>query len=85
MNSVQARTGDRAGPGHLSGYSNGYVEKEEDVLNVDAYKSEVGGIMPSFRLSSLSLSLASDDNPRTERASIFLSSIHYTIWICFYK
>ena len=50
--SAAAKTVDH-GPGDLSGYSDDYVEKEEDDLNVDAYKSEVGGVVPGFRLSAL--------------------------------
>ena len=41
------------GPGDLSGYSDEYVEKEVDDLNVDAYDSAAGGIMPGFNLSGL--------------------------------
>jgi hypothetical protein len=41
------------GPGDLSGYSDEYVEKEVDDLNVDAYDSAAGQIMPGFNLSGL--------------------------------
>jgi len=41
------------GPGDLSGYSDEYVEKEVDNLNVDAYDSTAGQVMPGFHLSAL--------------------------------
>jgi hypothetical protein len=41
------------GPGDLSAYNDEYVEEEVAELNVDAYASEAGQIMPGFSLSSL--------------------------------
>mmetsp|Transcript_2985 Transcript_2985/g.4591 ORF Transcript_2985/g.4591 Transcript_2985/m.4591 type:complete len:122 (+) Transcript_2985:77-442(+) len=41
------------GPGDLSGYNDEFVEEEVADLNVDAYDSEAGQIMPGFHLSSL--------------------------------
>ena len=55
-NSVDAPVGtvkDHAAP-DFSEYNDDYEEKDDDLLNVDAFSSAAGGVMPGFRLTSLS-------------------------------
>lgn len=46
-------TDNQGGPGSLEGYHDYNELEDEDLLNVDSYDNQAGGIMPGFHLSSL--------------------------------
>jgi len=66
-------TADQGGPGSLEGYHDyDEIKEQEDLLNVDSFDNEAGGIIPGFHLSSL----CSDDWVSYEERKGWLGIAH---------